>query len=84
MAQRGEACLHVPLGEETAVGCKLVGFRQLHNPLLQGSDLRIHCVDHLKHRRHLTREWSHERGVKVDLGSQSENLLRNPQVGQRQ
>lgn len=54
------ACLHVPLGEETAVCRKLVGFRQLHDPLLQGSDLGIHRVDHLKHRRHLTRERAHE------------------------
>lgn len=41
--------LHVPLGKETAVCRKFIGFRQFHYPLFQGSDLGIHGVDHLKH-----------------------------------
>ena len=42
--------LHVPLGKETAVGRKFIGFRQFHYPLFQGSDLGIHSIDHLKGR----------------------------------
>lgn len=42
--------LHVPLGKETAVGRKFIGFRQFNYPLFQGSDLGIHGIDHLKHK----------------------------------